>query len=92
MANPNTASPTLKVIKINIIVDTPLRLIKILLIKSLVKESISKIKSIEIKLFLFFLYPIVKTVIQDHNKVSIKKHWKTLNTINAAIAQDMIKL
>jgi hypothetical protein len=63
-----------------------------LLIKSLVKESSSKIKSIEIKLFLLFPYLIVKTMIQDNNKVSIKKHWKPLNTINAAIAQDTIKL
>ena len=49
MARPNTASPTLKVIKINIILIEFTCWDKILTMKILLKESISKINRIVIK-------------------------------------------
>ena len=55
MARPNTASPTLKVIKINIILIEFTCWDKILTMKILLKESISKINRIVIKWFLLLV-------------------------------------
>jgi hypothetical protein len=49
MANPSTASPTLKVIKININLVEFITWDKFLIIKILLNDSISKIKSKLIK-------------------------------------------
>lgn len=59
IAKPKTASPTLKVIKINIILTIEILLITTLIIKILSMENISKIKSIEIKWFFLFANLII---------------------------------
>lgn len=75
IANPKTASPTLKVIKINSSEREFEDLNIIVIIIILLNESISKTKRREIKWF--FLFVIIKIKIAIHKKIkkTIERFW-----------------
>ncbi len=86
IAKPNTASPTLRVIKTNIIIEEFASWEINLTIKILLKENISKINNKEIKWFLFFIIKINKIKIQKTTKLvkdkfSIKTYIKVIEIV-----------